>query len=1036
MRVILVFIFITLSTSAFSIDSYISIVWSKKTVDTVSSLKFTKDGKYLFSNSVNSSLSKWDLSTSKLITEFGSLPINSDYDPDNEVFYSNYSPNSIVRTNLNSVVIEYSKKFDLSWTDNGIIYHPLSSNIKLCPDNSKLFLFHSSVLYGPGLIWGNGGGLVCINSLNGDSIYKWDKNSYNGIISRTGNNLAYRSYFGWGDNKGHTTESYNVNVNRNLIRTEWGNYIKDSSKNSDLKLFSFANNERTFLGFYSSKMTVWSSQTGFVINNFFTQEIPKDAKYSIDDSLIYLLFENELSIYKNDGQLIETIILGKNESNCLAICPKPEYFAVGFANGTINVYKNAYYSDSLIVNFKTDTLEGTDSLTVNFNDISAGMPDRFLWDFGDGSQSTERNPVHIYKSPGLYTVKLIISKGVKSDTLIKSDFIKVYEYLKADFIADTVYGFVPLSVRFYDKSLKNPTKWIWDFGDGDYSYEQNPVHDYSKPGLYNVKLTVENETNKDSIVKVGFIEILSEFKCEFSISGTSGKAPYQVRFYNLSKGNPESYIWDFGDGSKSNISNPIHYYDIEGTYDVRLLISKGKYKDSTIKVSCIKVLQPDNFELSVVKSVTAHNDNITDVKYSRDGKQIATAGNDSTIRFWNSDKLVLENEIRFGSPVFSIYFSRDSKHFFLNLIDTIKDSLQMKTCLFSYPDLKLIKEIIHEPIRKSVYYNYAIFDENPLTNEIVINFQYSGANSEVKSQYKFCNKWNIKEDSFIVKNGYNYFYNCNADNYLSIFYSRGISKSYNPGLFWSHNERHYYIQGSTNHKYYDINQTFETDNNYFLFEEPLICKFSDFDNKLLLSNFDSNMGYPKKMRILVSKIDGLLSHVDLNDISNYMAECVIFDRTGRYIICVDLNGEMFLINTDNWKIFRKIIYPQEINNWKMDYSPVKYQFVTSSSDGVLRIWKYDDGNLFSTEPELEINEILNVKPNPAGDYIEIDLERCPTSARCWTSDKVRIYNSIGECVMESAIHTMTASHRMNVESLSPGIYFLRCGGQTTKFVKM
>ncbi len=82
------------------------------------------------------------------------------------------------------------------------------------------------------------------------------------------------------------------------------------------------------------------------------------------------------------------------------------------------------------------------------------------------------------------------------------------------------------------------------------------------------------------------------------------------------------------------------------------------------------------------------------------------------------------------------------------------------------------------------------------------------------------------------------------------------------------------------------------------------------------------------------------------------------------------------------------------------------------------------------------NEQIEVSPNPAGDFITINLERCATSSRCGTSGEISIYNTLGEKVMAESIHPMTASHRMNIEPLPRGIYFVKVGGETAKFVKM
>jgi bacillolysin len=77
---------------------------------------------------------------------------------------------------------------------------------------------------------------------------------------------------------------------------------------------------------------------------------------------------------------------------------------------------------------------------------------------------------------------------------------------------------------------------------------------------------------------------------------------------------------------------------------------------------------------------------------------------------------------------------------------------------------------------------------------------------------------------------------------------------------------------------------------------------------------------------------------------------------------------------------------------------------------------------------------LMISPNPAGDYLTLTLKPSegfePTDA-----SEVSIYNMLGEKVLAETIHPMTASQRMNIESLPKGMYFVKFGTQTAKFVK-
>ncbi len=81
------------------------------------------------------------------------------------------------------------------------------------------------------------------------------------------------------------------------------------------------------------------------------------------------------------------------------------------------------------------------------------------------------------------------------------------------------------------------------------------------------------------------------------------------------------------------------------------------------------------------------------------------------------------------------------------------------------------------------------------------------------------------------------------------------------------------------------------------------------------------------------------------------------------------------------------------------------------------------------------NKQIGISPNPAGDFITITLQ--PSEGfNPSEGSEIQIYNTLGEKVMTESIHPMTASHRMNIEPLPRGIYFVKVGGETAKFVKM
>ncbi|WP_292381693.1 PKD domain-containing protein [Methanosarcina sp. UBA289] len=245
--------------------------------------------------------------------------------------------------------------------------------------------------------------------------------------------------------------------------------------------------------------------------------------------------------------------------------------------------------------FSASPTSGKTPLSVSFTDQSIGSPTSWNWTFGDGSYSTEKNPVHIYKKSGKYSVTLILNETGNSSTVTKSSYIIAsngYEAPVAAFSASSASGKTPHTVTFTDQSTGSPTSWKWNFGDGAYSTGKNPVHTYSKPGLYSVTLTASNEDGSNRLTKSSYIivsSILNAPATNFSASPTSGKVPLAVGFTDQSTGSPTSWKWNFGDGSNSTDKNPVHIYNKSGLYSVTLTASNEKGSNALTKSGYIAV---------------------------------------------------------------------------------------------------------------------------------------------------------------------------------------------------------------------------------------------------------------------------------------------------------------------------------------------------------------------------------------------------------------------------------------------------------------
>ena len=233
-----------------------------------------------------------------------------------------------------------------------------------------------------------------------------------------------------------------------------------------------------------------------------------------------------------------------------------------------------------VANFRSSVMSGHAPLSVQFTDSSQDATE-WNWNFGDGDNSIDESPEHIYSTAGNYIVNLTVhnENGTDSTTQeIVVDEAPIDDEVPpvADFNANPRSGNAPLSVHFTDSS-QNATEWDWDFGDEATSTLQNPMHTYTESGNYTVNLTVNNENGTDSkTLEIIVQEAQNEDKvlpvANFNANPTSGPAPLSVRFTDSSQ-NATGWNWNFGDGNTSIDKNPTHTYSRVEKYTVNLTVS-------------------------------------------------------------------------------------------------------------------------------------------------------------------------------------------------------------------------------------------------------------------------------------------------------------------------------------------------------------------------------------------------------------------------------------------------------------------------------
>jgi PKD repeat protein len=167
----------------------------------------------------------------------------------------------------------------------------------------------------------------------------------------------------------------------------------------------------------------------------------------------------------------------------------------------------------------------------------------------------------------------------------------------ADFVGSPLSGQAPFDVTFTDLSSNAPLSWQWNFGDGNSSNLQSPVHSYAVPGTYAVSLTVTNPAGFDTETKSAYVlvnpPVTGGIDADFTGNPVSGPFPLSVAFTDATiGGTPLTYLWDFGDGQTSTLPSPAHVYASAGVYTVSLTVTDAVGSNTETKVGYVSVAVP------------------------------------------------------------------------------------------------------------------------------------------------------------------------------------------------------------------------------------------------------------------------------------------------------------------------------------------------------------------------------------------------------------------------------------------------------------
>ena len=306
-------------------------------------------------------------------------------------------------------------------------------------------------------------------------------------------------------------------------------------------------------------------------------------------------------------------------------------------------------------NFNSNVTSGTGPLSVQFNETTVGNVSTWTWNFGDNKTSTLKNPTHTYLRGGEYNVTLSVSNSAGIDSTTKFNYITVNEnrFINPGFEIGNLTGWNAGSTTDISTASHNGTNAAYFESNGNSSsdYIEQSVYltnigsisfwgmekedvtpgDIGQFSVYiDNNLIQENQANSTQYIEYIIPTMNYSGVHNITVSWNGGNSAYvddffttlkypapisnftlaidptianKVQFNFLSKGYIDTLKWNFGDGTTSTSTNPLHYYTKNGTYTIKLTTT-GPGGNTTLSKTII-LTQVDTTKPTATASVAS-----------------------------------------------------------------------------------------------------------------------------------------------------------------------------------------------------------------------------------------------------------------------------------------------------------------------------------------------------------------------------------------------------------------------------------------------
>lgn len=277
-------------------------------------------------------------------------------------------------------------------------------------------------------------------------------------------------------------------------------------------------------------------------------------------------------------------------------------------NNPFNEYRSTIINDQVYppaASFTVDHNQIITGINLTTTDTSTRLYGLIDWkyEWGDGTNSTDKNSTHIYSDLQVdmiknYTILQTVTNSIGFGTSSKN--VSLYKFdltnVSVDFNSNTTSVYNNEAIQFYDTSKASPFGWLWDFGDGQNSTIQNPIHAYTTAGSKTVNLTIQTNIYgaNTTLSKTGYISVTQQTnipQADFSVPSRIGSTAKIFQFTDTSINNPTIWAWDFeNDGIiDSTLKDASHQYPVNGNYTVNLTVQNAFGSNSLVRTDYIEI---------------------------------------------------------------------------------------------------------------------------------------------------------------------------------------------------------------------------------------------------------------------------------------------------------------------------------------------------------------------------------------------------------------------------------------------------------------